>query len=232
MLVKNWMSINVFTVDVNDSLSTATNLQKENGIRALPVMKAGELVGIITSGDIKRASASDATALEIHELLYLISKIKVKDIMTQVPITVFPTITIVEVAQILLLNKINSVPVVDEDGKLIGIITESDIFKALIALTGGQYPGIDFGLQVQDFPGSIKEITDIIRSHNGRLLSLFISYDKVPPGYRNVYIKVFQIEQSDSEDLKKALLADTKILYVLDYLEKSRDIMDPQTVSL
>ena len=92
MLVKNWMSDKVITVDVNDSMQDAVKLLKGHNIRMLPVMKKGELVGIVTDRDMKRASASDATTLEIHELLYLISTIKVKNIMTKDPITVPPEV--------------------------------------------------------------------------------------------------------------------------------------------
>ena len=83
MLVKNWMSKNVITVDEKDSMQDAMKHLKEHDIRMLPVMKKGKLVGIVTDRDLKKASASDATTLEIHELLYLLTKIKVKDIMTR-----------------------------------------------------------------------------------------------------------------------------------------------------
>ena len=77
MLVKNWMGKEVITVDFNDSMQEAVCLMKEHDIRSLPVMKNGKLVGIVTDRDLKKASASDVTSLEIHELLYLQSKIKV-----------------------------------------------------------------------------------------------------------------------------------------------------------
>ncbi len=113
MLVKNWMSKNVITLDVNDSLPTAAKLQRQYSIRALPVLEKNILVGIAISGDIKRASASDATSLDIHELLYLTGKILVKEIMTKELVTALPIMGIVEVAQILLKHKINSVPIND-----------------------------------------------------------------------------------------------------------------------
>jgi len=226
MLVKNWMSKNVITVDIDESLSTAAKLQKKFGIRGLPVMDENKLVGIVTSGDIKRASASNATSLEIHELLFLIEKIKINEIMIKEPITASPFMTIVEVAQILLKHKINSVPVVDEDDQLVGIITESDIFKVLISLSGSETREIDFGFQVQDYPGSIKEITDIVRSYNGRIASILISYDNAPAGFRNVCLSVYQIERNRLENLKEALFEETKVLYMLDYLEKNREIYE------
>ncbi|MGD9139709.1 MAG: CBS domain-containing protein, partial [Desulfobacterales bacterium] len=125
MLVKNWMSKNVITVDVNDSMPDATKLLKENDIRMLPVMKKGKLVGIVTDRDLKKASASDATTLEVHELLYLLTKIKVKDIMTSDVITVPPDFTVEETAQVLQKNRISGMPVVDAEERLVGVITQS-----------------------------------------------------------------------------------------------------------
>ena len=146
MLVKNWMSKNVITADANDSMHDAMNLLKAHDIRMLPVMKKGKLVGIITDRDLKKASASDATTLEVHELLYLLTKIKVKDIMTKDVITVPPEFTAEETAQVLLRNKISGAPVVDANGQLVGTITQADIFRVLISLTGVGNGGIQFGL--------------------------------------------------------------------------------------
>ena len=172
MLVKNWMSDKVITVDENDSMQDAMKLLKEHAIRMLPVMKEGELVGIVTDRDLKRASASDATSLEIHELLYLISTIKVKNIMTTDPITVPPDFTVEETAEVLLNHKINGVPVVDGDKRVVGVITETDLFKVLISLTGIVNRGIQFAVQIEDKPGSIKEVADVIRAYGGRMVSI------------------------------------------------------------
>jgi acetoin utilization protein AcuB len=90
------MSTPVITVNVNDSMQDAIELLKRHHIKILPVVENGDLVGIITDRDLKKASASDATSLDIHEILYLIAKIKVKDIMTQNPITVLPYFTVEE----------------------------------------------------------------------------------------------------------------------------------------
>ena len=85
MLVENWMNPKVITVDVNDSMLDATKLLKEHQVRHLPVLRDGNLVGILTDRDLKRASPSDATSLEAHELLYIIANIKVGEIMTRNP---------------------------------------------------------------------------------------------------------------------------------------------------
>ena len=148
MLVKNWMSKTVITLSENDSMLTAMKLLKAHDIRMLPVMKNNKLVGILTDRDIKRASASDATALEMHELIFLISQITTKEIMTKNPITVPFDFTLEETAEVLLKNKISGAPVLDAEGK-VGAITQTDLFNALISLTGVGKRGIQFAFQLK-----------------------------------------------------------------------------------
>jgi len=224
MLVKNWMSKNVVSIDVNDSMRNAMRLLKKHGIRMLPVMKKGKLVGIVTDRDLKKASASDATSLEGHELLYLLEKIEVKDIMTKDPIIVPPDYTAEETAQVLLENKISGAPVVDDNGQVAGVITQTDLFRVLISLTGVGNSGIQFGFQVEDKPGSIKEVADIIREFQGRLVSILTSYDDVPDGYRKVYIRMHSIERPKLQNLKDKLSERASILYMIDQRENNREI--------
>ena len=224
MLVKNWMSKNVITVDANGSMHDATKLLKKHGIRMLPVMKKGKLVGILTDRDLKKASASDATTLEVHELLYLLTKIKVKDIMTKDVVTVPPDFTVEETAQVLLRNRISGAPVVDADGQLVGAITQADIFRVLISLTGVGNGGIQFACQMEDRPGSIKEVADVIRNYGGRMVSILTSYDGVPEGHRKVYIRMRSIERSKLQNLIQELQSKTKLLYMVDHAENIREI--------
>ena len=226
MLVKNWMSKNIITVDVNDSMQDAMKQLKEHDIRMLPVMKKGRLTGIITDRDLKRASASDATTLDVHELLYLLTKIKVKDIMTRDVITVPPDFTVEETAQVLQKNKISGAPVVDADGKLVGTITQTDLFEVLISLTGVGNGGIQFGLQVEDRPGSIKEVADIIRNYGGRMVSILSSYDGVPEGYRKVYIRMRSIHRSELQKLIQEIESKARLLYMVDHKENHRKIFE------
>jgi acetoin utilization protein AcuB len=218
------MSKDVITVDVKDSMHDAMKHLKEHDIRMLPVMKKGKLVGIITDRDLKRASASDATTLEIHELLYLLTRVKVKDIMTKDVITVPPDFTVEETAQVLQKNRISGTPVVDADGKLVGTITQTDLFRVLISLTGVGNGGIQFGFQVEDKPGSITEIADIIRAYGGRMVSILSSYDEVPEGYRKVYIRMRSIERSKLKNLIQALESKAGLLYMVDHTENRREI--------
>ena len=224
MLVNNWMSKNVITADENDSMQDAMKHLKEHDIHMLPVMKKRKLIGIVTDRDLKRASASDATTLEVHELLYLLTKIKVKDIMTRDVITVPPDYTVEETAQVLQKNRISGAPVVDADGQLVGTITQTDLFRVLISLTGVGSGGIQFGFQVEDRPGSIKEVADVIRIYGGRMVSILSSYDNVPEGYRKVYIRMRSIERSRLQMLIQDLRAKTTLLYMVDRRENKREI--------
>ncbi|KPK21835.1 MAG: hypothetical protein AMK69_20920 [Nitrospira bacterium SG8_3] len=228
MLVQNWMHENVVAVGPDDSMQDAIKLLKKHDIRRLPVIEKGKVVGIVTDRDLKRASASDATTLEIHELLYLISTIKVEEVMTRDPITVPLDYTVEETAEILLKNKISGVPVVDHEGRLRGIITQTDLFRTLITLTGLSKRGIQFAFQLEDRPGSIKETADIIRKYGGRVISILSHCGRVPKGYRKVYIRAYGIERSKLEQLTQTLKGSSDLLYLVDHRENRREIYLPE----
>jgi acetoin utilization protein AcuB len=224
MLVMDWMSKEVIMVDADDSMQDAMKLLKDHDIKMLPVMAKQKLVGIVTDRDLKRSSASDATTLEIHELLYLISNIKVKEIMTKNPITVPVDFTVEETAQVLLKNKISGAPVVDPKGNIVGTITKEDLFRAIISLTGVDQKGVQFALQSEDRPGSITELINIIREYDGRIMSILSSIEHAPEGFRRVYIRTYDIDRRCMENLKNALSKKAKILYWVDHRENKRMI--------
>jgi len=224
MLVKNWMSKPVITVDVNDSMDKAIKLLKQHDINMLPVMEKGRLVGIVADRDLKKASASNATSLEIHELLYIISTIKVKELMTKDPITVPYDYTVEETAQVLLKHKISGVPVIDREGEMVGAITQTDLFRLIISLTGVDRRGIQFGFEVEDRPGSIKVVTDTLRRYGGRMASILTSYDLAPEGFRRVYIRMYSIDRFKLDRLKDELEKKAKMLYMVDRREIRREI--------
>ena len=226
MLVKRWMSKKIVTVDAKASIHEAMRLLKDHRISMLPVTKKGKLVGVITDRDLKHASASDATTLEVHELLYLISQIKVEDIMPKGLVTVPDDFTVEEAAECLLKNKISGMPVLDKKGEVVGIITKDDIFRVLISLTGVGQIGVQFALQIEDRPGSIKDVTDIIRSYNGRMLSILSTYNGVDEGYRRVFIRAYGMDRSKLGELKDRLREKGKLLYMVDHRENKREIYE------
>ena len=229
MLVKNWMSKNVVKIDVDTSMQIATSLMKEHRIRMLPVVKKDKLVGVITDRDLKRASASDATSLDVHELLYLLMKIKIKDIMTKNPIAVPLDWTVEETAELLLRNKISGAPVVNEKGAVVGVITQTDLFRVLISLTGINAGGIQFAFKIKDKPGTIKDLADIIREFGGQMVSILSSYDKVPEGFRKVYIRMRHIDRDRLAPLKKKLTEKADLLYMIDQRENRREFFEEKT---
>lgn len=133
-LVKNWMTTRVMSADRQMPILRAHKLMRMNGIRRLPIVnRHGKLIGIVTRSDIRQAEPSGATTLNVWEINYLLSQLKVNDIMTKEPLTVTPDDSLRTAAKLLHEHKIGALPVVDEQHKPVGIITESDIFRALIS---------------------------------------------------------------------------------------------------
>ena len=189
MLVRNWMNPTVISIEAQASMAEALNLLKENQIKTLPVFDRETLVGVVTDRDLKRASASDATLLEIHELLHALTRIKVRDIMSRKPITIPDTYTVEEAAEVLRDHHISGAPVMDAKGRMVGMISQNDLFNALMSLTSVKRRGIQLAFEVEDRPGSIKDLADIIRRYGGRMASILSTYDRAPDGYSNVYLR-------------------------------------------
>lgn len=137
-LVKNWMSRDVLTIGVDTKLSDAHQMMIDYRIRRLPVVNDDQLVGILSIGDVREAEPSEGTSLSIWEVNYLLSELKVGKLMTPNPITISPYATIGEAAWMMLEYKISGLPVVNKQKKIIGIITESDIFR-LVVQEWGQF---------------------------------------------------------------------------------------------
>jgi acetoin utilization protein AcuB len=131
--VKDWMTADVLTINKNESLIDADKKMREYGVRRLPVVNnKGKLVGLVTKGDVREASPSDATMLSIWEVNYLIAKLEVGKVMASNVHTITPDADIIDAAQIMLDQKVSGLPVVSSNGDLVGIITESDIFRMLV----------------------------------------------------------------------------------------------------
>jgi CBS domain-containing protein len=131
-LVRDWMSRSLIVTSPATTLPEAYRLMKERRIRRLPVVVGdNQLVGIVTIGDVREASPSDATTLSIYELNYLLSQLSVDQIMTRDVLTVGPDASIRDAARLMLEHKIGGLPVVEND-KVVGILTESDIFRMIV----------------------------------------------------------------------------------------------------
>lgn len=218
MLVKWWMTTALITITEDTSLIKAIRLMKIHNIRRLPVLQDGHLVGIVTDRDLKEASPSKATSLEVHELYYLLSELKVKDIMTPDPVVVHPEDTIEKAAVIMLEKKISGLPVMDEHNNLVGIITETDIFKALVNITGAYLGGVQFAFDLPDKPGTVREVEEIIRKQRGQIVSILTSFDLAHKGYRRVFIRVINLSPEATNALKEELKSKFELLYVKEHI--------------
>ncbi|UCD88237.1 MAG: CBS domain-containing protein [Desulfobacterales bacterium] len=221
MLVKSWMSPDVISVDEDTPMMKASIIMKEKKIRCLPVVdKKGKLVGIVTDNDLRDASPSKATTLDMYELNYLLSTIRVSSIMTKNLVFVRPDETVEFAAILMLENKISALPVIHHNSSLVGIITQTDIFKALISITGVYTGGIQFGLSLEDRPGSIGEAADLIRSYGGRIVSILSTREMAEEGRYNVYIRTIPLPEDKIRSLVRELEGRFVVLYTV------RDLLD------
>lgn len=133
VLVKDWMSTTPFTVEHDANIMDTFRLMKNNKIRRLPVMKDTRLIGIVTLGDIREARPSNASALSVWENNFLLMKLLVREVMTYNPVSVGPDDSVQHAAQLMMDRKIGGLPVVNDAGNLVGILTESDIFRMVVS---------------------------------------------------------------------------------------------------
>lgn len=205
MLIASWMTKAPVSVTPSTSLSKCQKLLKANGFRRLPVVdEANRVVGIITDRDVRSASPSKATSLEVHEMQYLLAEVKAKDFMTPRPITVKPSDTVSEAALLMLRNHFGTLPVVDDEGKLVGIVTEHDIFKVLVTISGAAMPGIEFTIETSDTPGSLAAVFALLRTQRARVVSVMTSYRE--DGSRQVFIRIHKPESLEAEARLRAAL--------------------------
>lgn len=168
MFVKNRMTTNPFTISPDQTIPDAQEIMMKHGIRRLPVVKDGKLVGVVTKEDIERYSPSKATSLSMGEITYLLSKTKIKQIMTKDPVTISPNALLEEAATLMRDQKVGFLPVVDGD-RLVGIITESDIFDAFIELLGFRERGTRLTVEASDEPGILARLTGIFAQYGANI---------------------------------------------------------------
>lgn len=189
MLIRDFMNDHVHTVGPKAPLAEALQIMRDKKIKHLPVVSPDKSVlGIISDRDLKDYLPSKGTSLDIYELNYLLAKTEVKSAMKTGVITAPPDMAVEEAATILHDKGIGCLPVV-EDGKLVGIISDTDIFRVLIAITGVRSGGHRVSAVIEDQPGSIKELADVIRGRGFRLQSIMSTSEKAPPGKRYVVLR-------------------------------------------
>jgi acetoin utilization protein AcuB len=211
MPVQDWMSKDLVTIDADTSIMKASRVMKQNDIQHLPVLSHGRLVGIVSDRDLKEATPSKATTLDIHEMYHLLDTVMVKSLMAKQLKTIAPGDTVEKAAAVMLKHHISALPVVDPKGALAGILTKGDVFRAFVSISGIYQGPLAMGLELPDQPGYIKQVTDVIREHGGRIASIMTRYEGAPEGFKRVYIRAQAVK--DDKALQKELESKHKILY-------------------
>jgi acetoin utilization protein AcuB len=172
MLVKERMSHPVITVHPEMQIQEALKMMRDQKVRRFPVVDGrGRLVGIVAERDLLHAQPSEATSLSIWEVNYLVSKITVERVMSKKVITIAEDTPLEEAARIMADNKIGGLPVVRED-KVVGIITETDLFKIFLELLGARESGVRLAVLVANVPGELAKLTKAIYENGGNILAL------------------------------------------------------------
>jgi len=177
MYVRQFMTAQVFTVNPEDSIADTVVLMREKKISRMPVVEKGKLVGFVTDGDLREVSPSPATTLSIFELNYLIAKTPIREVAIKKVVTCHPDTKIEEAALLMRDHKIGGLPVVDE-GKVIGIITGSDILDAFLDIMGFRSPGQRVMIETKNEAGVMLDLAVTIKEFDVNIGSLAVYHLK------------------------------------------------------
>ncbi len=221
MLIQDWMTKDILTVEEDASLMRVTRIMKENNIRRLPVVARGKVTGIVTDRDVKDASPSKSTSQDIHELYYFLSEMKVKDVMTPEPIFLYGDDALEKAALVMLENTISGLVVKNREGNLIGLLSETDVLRSFIHATGIKDGTIRYVFDLQDQPGSVTRVIEILREHGMRLVSILTSFEDAPEGMKRVAVRLIRHEGYDNLEELNTILNEqfTLVHYGLDDLK-------------
>ncbi len=197
MFVRERMSSPAVTITPETTFQDALKLMRDRKFRRLPVVdEAGRLVGIVSERDLLHASPSPATSLSVFEINYLLWKLKIADMMTHNVISIASDAPIENAAGLMVSNKVGGLPVVDRDNKVIGLITETDIFRAFVELLGGGEKGLRLTLSVPSGSGTLAKLATAITELGGVILSVG-SLDRETDGKREVIVKVRGVKRDE-----------------------------------
>lgn len=202
MFVANCMTKNPITIAPDVGIDEAAKIMDKGHFRRLPVVEHGKLVGFFTNRDLLRASPSAATTLDRFEMRTLLSKIKVADVMQKNVITVTDTTTIEEAALVMAREKIGGMPVLSEVGKVVGIISSTDIFRAFVTVMGLDSGKTRLTIAVADRKGVLRDIATV-------LADLDINIDSMVtiPQPSGTYDIIIRAAIADVETVKEHLAA-------------------------
>ena len=210
MFVRNKMTTNPFTISPDQTIPDAHEIMSAHGVKRLPVVKNGKLVGVVSKADIAQASPSKATSFSVGELTYLLSRTKISQVMHKDPLTISPDALLEEAALRMRGNEVGFLPVMEGD-KLVGIITESNILDAFIELLGFRDAGTRLTIEVDDVPGIMASISGIFAEFSAN-----ITHVAVYRGSAGKSALVMGIASLNTEAIEKSIEAKGfKILYKL-----------------
>lgn len=202
MFVKWKMSANPFTIAPEANIPQAVELMSKHNVRKLPVISDGKVVGIISQSDIDRASPSLATSFSTGEVAYLFSKLKVSRVMSRNPITIESNSLLEEAAILMRDHRIEILPVVDS-GKLVGVITESDLLEAFVELNGARAHGTRLVVEASDAPGVMEKLSSVFSKNSTNITNIAV----YRTGLENSLV-LLGVNTSNTEKLEADLTAD------------------------
>ena len=170
-------------------------------------------MGVVTERHLRRVLGLDKAFENLERWVGVDPQTRVGDIMHPDVITVSPEETLEDVLRLMIEKKILGAPVMDDQGELVGVITQADLYRVLLAVSDVTEKGVQFAFELEDRPGSLKEVTDVIRKNGGRIATILTSYETAPPGYRHAYVRVFAVEADNIPALRKELATKAKLIY-------------------
>lgn len=173
MFVRNKMTANPFVISPDQTIPDAHEIMQQYGVKRLPVVKKGKLVGVVSKEDIAHASPSKATSFSVGEITYLLAKTRISKVMTKNPYTISPDALLEEAATLMRDHDVGFLPVVDGD-KLVGIITQSDILDSFIDILGFRDPGTRMTIEANDEPGMIAKVAGIISEYDANITHMAV----------------------------------------------------------
>jgi acetoin utilization protein AcuB len=217
MRVKNRMTPSPITASPDTNYNEALRLMQQNNIKNLPILdKKGRLVGLVTRGDMLRTEPSPVSTLSVYEIASLLEKVTMKKIMNRPVYAVTENCSITNAANFMLEKNIKSLPVVQDD-KLVGIITDTDIFKTFVEITGGGQPGTHIEARMPDQKGQLAPFIQAITDADSYIVSVVITYED--EGYGHVDVK----ERGGDEDRLRQELGKLSSVDQINFRASGRD---------
>lgn len=195
MFVRDVMQAKVVTVSPKTTLPEAVRVARQRGIRHLPVVEDGELVGIVSDRDLKRVMASPATSLEVHELNYLLDRLTMAEIMARAVVTVAPTLPVEEAARLMVKERISALPVTD-GGRLVGIVTETDVMELFVKTMGAWEPSTRLDVVLGERPSALVEVVKAVEAAGIAISSIMTLTS--PAGLREAVIRLATIHPASA----------------------------------